>query len=204
MLQRAQTNSFRVGSVYDSPHLMTPENLTESDLMMHIAAGSEPALCEMYDRFSKVIYSIAKRILRDPSGAEDVVQEVFVKLWTHALEYRQAQGSVSTWLLTIAQRTAIDHLRRRTTRATVDIEEQELLAHPDPKPDTGLLLDRIGLAGALAVLKPQERELIELAFLEGLSHAQLAERTGLPLGTIKTHLRTGLVRLRETLGEWVQ
>ena len=191
------------GSIgYDRKDSMVLEKLNDAELVMHIAAGSEAALCEVYDRFSKLIYSIARRILRDTGEAEDVVQDVFVKLWAHALEYKATHGSVSTWLMTIAHRTAIDQLRRRTVRATVDIEERELLAHPDPKPNTDLLLDRIGLSGALATLKPEERELVELAFLEGLSHAQLVERTGMPLGTIKTRLRTGLVKLREVLGEW--
>jgi RNA polymerase sigma-70 factor, ECF subfamily len=190
----------RIG--YDRPDRMTFQNLSDAELVMHIAAGSEAALCEVYDRFSRLIYSIARRILRDTGEAEDVVQDVFVKLWAHALEYKVTHGSVSTWLMTITHRTAIDQLRRRTVRATVDVEDHELLAHPDPKPNTDLLLDRIGLNGALASLKPEERELVELAFLEGLSHAQLVERTGMPLGTIKTRLRNGLVKLREVLGEW--
>jgi RNA polymerase sigma-70 factor, ECF subfamily len=187
---------------YDRQDHMTLENLTDPELVMHIAAGSEAALCEVYDRFSRLIYSIARRILRENAEAEDVVQDVFVKLWAHALEYKATHGSVSTWLMTITHRTAIDQLRRRTVRATIDVEERELLAHPDPKPNTELLLDRIGLSGALASLKPEERELVELAFLEGLSHAQLVERTGLPLGTIKTRLRSSLLRLREVLGDW--
>jgi RNA polymerase sigma-70 factor, ECF subfamily len=190
----------RIG--YDRSQPMALENLSDPDLVMHIAAGSEAALCEVYDRFSRLIYSIARRILRDNGEAEDVVQDVFLKLWAHALDYKATHGSVSTWLMTIAHRTAIDQLRRRTVRATVDVEERELLAHPDPKPSTELLLDRIGLSGALATLKPDERELVELAFLEGLSHSQLVERTGMPLGTIKTRLRTGLIKLREVLGEW--
>jgi RNA polymerase sigma-70 factor, ECF subfamily len=183
---------------------MTLEKLSDTNLLLHVAAGSEAALCEVYDRFSRVTYSNARRILRDTNGAEDVVQEVFLKVWAHALEYKAIHGSVSTWLLTITHRATIDHLRRRTVRATVNLEEHEWLEQPDPKPDTNMVLNRIGLTGALAALKPPERELIQLAFLEGLSHGQLAERTGLPLGTIKTHLRSGLVRLREVLGEWVQ
>jgi RNA polymerase sigma-70 factor, ECF subfamily len=210
MLNESNLNQARLGVPteqprrigYDPSNRMTFQTLSDADLVMHIAAGSEPALCEVYDRFSKLIYSIARRILRDTSEAEDVVQDVFVKLWAHALEYKATHGSVSTWLMTITHRTAIDQLRRRTVRATVEVEERELLAHPDPKPNTELLLDRIGLTGALATLKPEERELVELAFLEGLSHAQLAERTGMPLGTIKTRLRTGLVKLRQVLGEW--
>ena len=187
---------------YNLSQRMTLENLSDSELVTHIAAGSEAALCEVYDRFSRLIYSIARRILRDNGEAEDVVQDVFVKLWAHALDYKATHGSVSTWLMTITHRTAIDQLRRRSVRATVDVEERELLAHPDPKPSTDLLLDRIGLSGALGSLKPEERELVELAFLEGLSHSQLVERTGMPLGTIKTRLRSGLVKLREVLGEW--
>jgi RNA polymerase sigma-70 factor, ECF subfamily len=190
----------RIG--YDPQDHMALENLTDPELVMHIAAGSEAALCEVYDRFSRLIYSIARRILRENAEAEDVVQDVFIKLWAHALDYKVTHGSVSTWLMTITHRTAIDQLRRRTVRATVDVQERELLAHPDPKPNTDLLLDRIGLIGALATLKPEERELVELAFLEGLSHGQLVERTGMPLGTIKTRLRTGLVKLRDVLGEW--
>jgi RNA polymerase sigma-70 factor, ECF subfamily len=181
---------------------MALEQLSDAELVLHIAAGSEPALCEVYDRFSRLIYSIARRILRDTGEAEDVVQDVFVKLWAHALEYKATHGSVSTWLMTIAHRTAIDQLRKRTVRATVDVEDSELAAHPDPKPNTDILIDRIGLGGALAALKTEERVLVELAFLEGLSHSQLVERTGIPLGTIKTRLRSGLIKLRELLGEW--
>ena len=187
---------------YDSLEPMTFQDAPDAELVLHIAAGSEAALSEAYDRFARAVYSVACRILRDNAEAEDAVQEVFLKLWNHAIEYRPALGTVSAWLMTIAHRTAIDQLRRRNVRATVDVEERELLAHPDPKPDTDTLLDRIGLSRALAVLKRTDRELVELAFLEGLSHSQLAERTGLPLGTVKTRLRQGLIQLRAALGEW--
>jgi RNA polymerase sigma-70 factor, ECF subfamily len=176
----------------------------ESDeyLIYAIGARSEDALRELYHRYGRSAYSLARRIMRSDTDAEDVTQEVFVKIWQKALEYAPARGSVSTWLMTIAHHTAIDALRRRTSRDTIHPEADELERAPDTRIDVDNALENVMVTRAMQNLTPEERQLIELAYFEGLSHSQLATRTGIPLGTIKSRIRVGLQKLREALGEW--
>jgi RNA polymerase sigma-70 factor (ECF subfamily) len=176
----------------------------ESDeyLIYSIGARSEDALRELYQRYARSAFSLARRIMRSDTDAEDVTQEVFVKIWQKALEYAPARGSVSTWLMTIAHHTAIDALRRRTARDTIHPEEDELERAPDTRIDIDNTLENVMVTQAMQGLTPEERQLIELAYFEGLSHSQLATRTGIPLGTIKSRIRVGLQKLREALGEW--
>ena len=168
--------------------------------MLEVAAASEVALKELYARFSKQIYSLARRMLRDETAAEDVTQDVFVKIWQKALDYAQAKGTVSTWVMTVAHHSAVDAIRRRNTHETVVLEEGELERYADEHSDDRL--EQVTVSRALATLESGERSLIELAYFEGLSHSQLATRTGIPLGTIKSRLRLGLQKLKTALGEW--
>jgi RNA polymerase sigma-70 factor, ECF subfamily len=182
----------------------TPWRNVESDeyLIYAIGARSEDALRELYQRYSRSAFSLARRIMRSDTDAEDVIQEVFVKVWHKALEYAPAKGSVSTWLMTIAHHTTIDALRRRTSRDTVHPEEGELERSPDTRIDVDNTLENVMVTEAMGELTSDERQLIELAYFEGLSHSQLATRTGIPLGTIKSRIRVGLQKLRDSLGEW--
>jgi RNA polymerase sigma-70 factor (ECF subfamily) len=177
-------------------------DLSNELLMLEIASCSEMALKELYARFSKQIYSLARRMLRDESAAEDVTQDVFVKIWQKALDYMQSKGSVSTWVMTIAHHSAIDAIRRRGSHETVVLEEGELERYADEHNDDRL--EQVTVSRALEALEPAERGLIELAYFEGLSHSQLASRTGIPLGTIKSRLRLGLQKLKDALGEWTE
>jgi RNA polymerase sigma-70 factor, ECF subfamily len=179
---------------------MSPET-TDEFLLYSIAAADEAALLELYARYSAAVNSLARRILRSDSDAEEVVQDVFVKLWQKALEYAPHKGKVSTWILTIAHHSAIDALRRRTSRDTLPILEEDFDRTPDLR-DKRDPLEQQMLETALAMLEPQEKHCIELAYFEGLSHAQLALRLEMPLGTVKTRIRTGLEKLRNTLGDW--
>jgi RNA polymerase sigma-70 factor, ECF subfamily len=178
-----------------------PPETTDEFLLYSIAAADETALLELYSRYSAAVNSLARRILRSESDAEEVVQDVFVKLWQKALEYAPHKGKVSTWILTIAHHSAIDALRRRTSRDTLPILEEDFERTPDLR-DKRDPLEQQMLETALAMLEPQEKHCIELAYFEGLSHAQLSLRLEMPLGTVKTRIRTGLEKLRNTLGDW--
>ena len=195
-----------VTASYTHARIMTSElncsDLSNELLMLEIASCSEMALKELYARFSKQIYSLARRMLRDESAAEDVTQDVFVKIWQKALDYMQSKGSVSTWVMTIAHHSAVDAIRRRNSHETVVLEEGELERYADEHSDNRL--EQVTVSRALAALEPGERGLIELAYFEGLSHSQLATRTGIPLGTIKSRLRLGLQKLKDALGEWTE
>jgi RNA polymerase sigma-70 factor (ECF subfamily) len=162
-------------------------------------------LGEIYDRHGRLIYSLALRILRDQADAEDVVQEVFSQAWTQAGRYDAARGSVLGWLLTLARSRAIDRLRGRKTRLEPALDDTRL----GEIPDAGIPADeQLAWAGraaqvraALEGLTMLQRMAIELAFYEGLTHAEIAERLELPLGTVKTRIRQGLLKLRDQLGD---
>jgi RNA polymerase sigma-70 factor, ECF subfamily len=178
-----------------------PPETTDEFLLYSIAAADETALLELYRRFSTSVNSLARRILRSESDSEEVVQDVFVKIWQKALEYAPHKGKVSTWILTIAHHSAIDTLRRRTSREALPLLDEEFERTPDLR-ERRDPLEQPMLENALAKLEPQEKRCIELAYFEGLSHAQLALRLEMPLGTVKTRIRTGLEKLRQTLGDW--
>lgn len=179
---------------------MSPDT-TDEFLLYSIAAADESALLELYSRYSASVNSLARRILRSEPDAEEVLQDVFVKIWQKALEYAPHKGKVSTWILTIAHHSAIDALRRRKSRETLPILDEEFAQTPDLRQSRDPLEQQL-LENALAQLEPQEKRCIELAYFEGLSHAQLSNRLEMPLGTVKTRIRTGLEKLRNTLGDW--
>jgi RNA polymerase sigma-70 factor, ECF subfamily len=182
----------------------TSGSIVESDeyLIYAIGARSEDALRLLYERYGRSAYSLARRIMRSDTDAEDVTQEVFVKVWQKALDYSPARGSVSTWMMTIAHHAAIDALRKRSSRDTIHPEEDELERAPDTRIDVDNALENVMVTEAMQSLTGEERTLIELAYFEGLSHSQLAARTGIALGTIKSRIRVGLQKLRTSLGEW--
>ena len=178
-------------------------------LLQRIATRDEAALAEFYDRHSRLAYSVIMRILRSPSDADDVLQETFVRVWSRADTYDAMLGSPATWLTRIARNRAIDRLRARRVRGNVAVEPAvqsgdaasrwEPVTHDTPE----TLLEDHTIAGAvrtaLASLTPAQRALIEAAFFEGYTHTELATRFGVPLGTVKTRIRTGLAAMRGRL-----
>jgi RNA polymerase sigma-70 factor (ECF subfamily) len=147
-------------------------------------------------------YSIAYRITNDATLAEDVVQEAFLGVWRNAARYIQGRGSVKTWLLSIVHHRAIDAVRRR--RATVDLPERDdvpppALRLPDVWGEVASNLTAEEVRGALAALTDVQREAIELAYFGGLTQVEIAERTGTPLGTVKSRMRLGLLAMRKVL-----
>jgi len=168
-----------------------------------IARGDQDALGEIYDRHGRLVYSLAFRIVRDQAEAEDVVQEVFSQAWRQAARYDASRGTVLAWLLTLTRSRSIDRLRGRRSRPEPSGEEGLLnpLPHPEAPADVQVAsaAQAAQIRSALDGLSVLQRVAIELAFYEGLTHAEIADRLELPLGTVKTRIRQGLLKLRDRL-----
>lgn len=171
-----------------------PEPSAEA-LLRRLAAGDHEALGEFYDRYAGMVNALALRILRDAADAEDVVQEVFVQVWRQASRFDASRGSPEAWLCTVARTRALDRLRRRASRREDSSESAPAAAVPPPRSEEGLAVRK-----ALEGLSPDQRKALELAYYEGLTQSEIAVRLGEPLGTIKTRIRTAMIRLREALG----
>ena len=170
--------------------------------MDRLARGDLGALDRLYEQYGAMAFSIAYRITGDRSAAEDVVQEAFLGAWRNAGRYVDARGSVRTWLLSIVHHRAIDAIRRR--RPTTELPDAEAtlpdtLTLPDVWADVELRLDRDSVRRAMGSISDVQREAIELAYFAGLTQTEIAERTGVPLGTVKGRLRLGLQGLRAAL-----
>jgi len=172
-----------------------PKNPDESALMARIRAGDESAMADLYDRYSGIVYGVALRVLGNTTAAEDVLQEVFLQLWRNPQAFDADRGRLPAWLAVIARNRAIDHLRKRPPED--DIEELAI--------STGVNLENTAaqrqavdkVRGVLSQLPSEQRRLLELAFFDGMTHSEIAEKTGEPLGTIKTRIRAGLLVLRK-------
>jgi RNA polymerase sigma-70 factor, ECF subfamily len=168
-----------------------------------MARGDADALAELYDRHARLIYSLALRVLRDDGDAQDVVQEVFAQLWRQAARYDDRRGNVVAWLVTVTRSRAIDRLRRRRSRPESPADDVDPTAIVDPAlPIDDRLLTSARAStvrAAMDELPLLQRIAIELAFYEGLTHVEIAERLEMPLGTVKTRIRQGLLRLRDRL-----
>jgi RNA polymerase sigma-70 factor, ECF subfamily len=182
-------------------------DLSDVDLIGRASEGDARALEVLYDRYSRVVFSFALRIVGDSQVAEEVLQEVFFRAWQQGSAFTSTRGSFITWLLSITHNMAIDEVRRRRRRPQkADSEDPEsvLAAVADTGTDVeeevwlGSLRETI--VEALESLPPPQREAIELAYFQGLTQREIAERLGDPLGTIKTRMRLGLQKLREQLG----
>jgi len=175
---------------------------SDEQLLERLSAGSdERALSDLYDRYQAQMYGLAMRITRDPALAQDAVQDAFVGVWRNAARYATGRSTVRTWMLSIAHHRAIDIVRRRrptTTLPEIGTAEPALTA-PDVWPEVAQTLDRDTVTSAMATLPDAQREAIQLAYFEGLTQVEIAERTGTPLGTVKSRVRLGLLALRRTL-----
>jgi len=177
-------------------------HLSDEALVALAARSEQPALAELYDRYGRAAYGLALRVVRDERLAEDVVQEAFLALWRTAGRFVPERGKASTWILTLVHRRAVDLVRREERRRTDALEgapEQKAPGGVDE--EAWLRLQRERVQSALRRLPDQQREAIELAYYGGFTQAELAERLGQPLGTIKSRMFTGLARLRELLDE---
>ena len=175
---------------------------SDQALLERVAGKDSQALADLYDRYAPVALALAGRILGDRSEAEDVLQVVFTKVWTDAARYDPSKGSPTSWLLSWVRNGAIDRLRRREAlqRATANsaglaaASRDDAHGHDEPSAE-----ERERLKSAVAALPADQRQVIELAYFEGLSQTQIAQRLGEPLGTVKTRVRLGMAKLRQAL-----
>jgi RNA polymerase sigma-70 factor (ECF subfamily) len=166
----------------------------EMRLVARVRAGDQQALAELYDRYSNVVYAVALRVLKDASAAEDVLQDIFLQLWRNPDSFDASRGSLTAWLAVIARHRSIDRIRKR--RPETDIEDCVIAGGPDLRDETerNLVIEKV--RAALETMNPEQRKAMEMAFFQGLTHTEIAEKTGEPLGTIKTRIRSGLQQLR--------
>lgn len=183
----------------DSGRLRLPpgmKTLTDAELVVQAAAGDSACLGELFDRHAGRMKSLALRIVRNPEEAEDVVQEVFVQAWRQAGRFDANRGKVLAWLSIMTRSRSLDRWRRRSTRRETAVADAHELEAPRPTENAAAAW---AASSALAELPADQRVPLELAYWEGLSQTEIAERLGVPLGTIKTRMRIGLKRLREAL-----
>jgi RNA polymerase sigma-70 factor (ECF subfamily) len=176
-------------------------HLSDEALVALVARSDETALAELYDRFGRVAYGLARRILRDDSLAEDAVQEAFLAAWRSAARFVPERAKASTWLLTLVHRRAVDLVRHEERRRAESLAEDHESAGGSTDEAVWLRFERERVQDALKRLPDQQREALELAYYGGFTQSELADRLGQPVGTIKSRMFTGLSRLRDLLAE---
>lgn len=170
---------------------------SDKSLIDRVRSRDQQAMTEIFDRYAGLVYSVALRVLNDNGHAEDVTQEIFFQLWRNPDSFSPSRGSLGTWLLVVARNRAIDHLRQRRPMETVD---EALLASPtnlENEAERGMIIERIQTI--LRDLPTEQQQSLQLAFFESLSHSEIAQKTGQPLGTVKTRIRSALTNLRKRL-----
>jgi RNA polymerase sigma-70 factor (ECF subfamily) len=172
-------------------------NPTDRELMQRIRGHQPEALSRMYDLYSTLVYSIAMRVLRDGAAAEDVMQEVFLKIWQQPESFADHRGSLCGWLAVVTRNRAIDRIRG--TKQFENVDDLQLSNNTDLGADAEreIMLGRVRTV--LATMPADQRQAMEMAFFEGHTHTEIAEQTGQPLGTIKTRIRAALSSLRKAL-----
>jgi RNA polymerase sigma-70 factor (ECF subfamily) len=176
-------------------------HLSDEALVALVARADEEALAELYDRFGRVAYGLALRIVRDPALAEDAVQEGFMAVWRSAARFVADRAKASTWILTLIHRRAVDLVRREEPRRAEPLDSAPQPSGDDTEDEVWLRLRRTRVQEALARLPEKQREALELAYYGGFTQSELADRLGEPLGTIKSRMFSGLATLRELLAD---
>jgi RNA polymerase sigma-70 factor (ECF subfamily) len=176
-------------------------HLSDEALVALVARADEEALAELYDRFGRVAYGLALRIVRDPALAEDAVQEGFMAVWRSAARFVAERAKASTWILTLIHRRAVDLVRREEPRRAEPLDTAPQPSGDDTEDEVWLRLRRTRVQEALGRLPEKQREALELAYYGGFTQSELADRLGEPLGTIKSRMFSGLATLRELLAD---
>lgn len=182
---------------------MASKNLnSDVELLRRVAAGDQDALLILYDRYGRLVYSLAYRMLQDHQLAEEVTQDVFTRVWQSAASFDPERSSFTTWLTSITRNRTIDILRRRRVRGLTGAGEAELntaITRADERLSPEFHLEALAVREALAQLPESQREVLELAYFQGMTQREIAEYLNIPLGTVKTRMRLGMIKLRELL-----
>jgi len=173
----------------------TQQSPSDWEIVTGLKRGDQGAMADLYDRYSGVVYAVALRVLGDTGAAEDVQQEVFMQLWRNPAGFDSARGSMGAWLAVITRNRAIDALRKR--KPETDFEDVVLSVSPDLAGDADRARAAEKVRAALGTMPDMQRKMLELAYFEGLSHSEIATKTGDALGTVKTRIRAGLITLRK-------
>lgn len=169
-------------------------------ILQRIAAGDKTAVQECLSTYGGLVWSIARKLLRNSDDAEDAVQEVFVDVWKNAGRFDEAQASETTFIAMIARRRVIDRIRHSTRRISADSLDDVLL-EPFTRADQTMQMsvEANEAAKAMRTLRPEQQQVLRLSIVQGMSHQEISDATGMPLGTVKTHARRGLTQVREVL-----
>lgn len=200
-IQRSVSNIVMLGALLA---LKLSQGEGDDELLRRLQAREPDAMKSVYDRFGRIAWSVILSIVNDAAVAEDLVQETFLRVWNRVHTFEPGRGAIGPWLLTIARNQAIDHIRSRSAHMgrSQEVDACDCPALYTNMEDQILNADNARLVrAAISKLDANQRKVIELAYYEGLSQSQMAERMGQPLGTVKTWVRAALRRLREELGE---
>jgi len=183
---------YRETELVNSP---PPSAQDDAALLALVQRGDESAMASLFDRYSKVVYSVALRVLRDPASAEDVLQEVFMQIWRNPNGFIATRGSLGGWLAVVARNRSIDALRRK--RPSEQVDDMALASNYNlaNEAERNSLMEKA--RGVIRLLPMEQRKTLEMAFFDGLTHSEIAEMTGDPLGTVKTRIRSALTSLRK-------
>ena len=175
-----------------------PNTRDDAALIARLRAGDEHAMADLYDRYSGIVYGVALRVLGDTTAAEDVLQEVFLQLWRHPQAFNADRGRLAPWLAVIARNRAIDVIRKRAPEEDIDELPISVGVNLEEVAARRLAVEKV--RGVLAGLPGEQRKALEMAFFEGMTHTEIAAKTGDPLGTVKTRIRSALLAVRKALG----
>lgn len=192
-----------VGSGAPSPEDGPPDGLDLADLLRRAGRADEAAFARLYDATARRVFGLALRVVRDPAQAEEVTQEAYLETWRTASRYDPDKGSPLAWLLMIAHRTAVDRVRSAeaaTRRDTTYHHQNQPVDHDATAEAAQASLEAHRVRSAMAALTEVQREAVGLAYLGGYTHTEVATMLDLPVGTAKTRIRDGLIRLRDALG----
>lgn len=177
---------------------MHPDSVdSETHLIRALQAGSEAGFAQLYDAYADLLYGIILRIVRHPDDAANLLQDCFVKIWRYARQYDPARGRLATWLINIARNTAIDYTRSNYFSRYRNNQVAENIVDTDKGPTAVLPVETLGLRQLVAQLSPPCRAVIESMYFEGYTQQEIADRTGIPLGTVKSRTRQALRDLRQ-------
>ncbi len=176
---------------------VSTNEVDDTGLLTRIQAGDQDAMSALFDRYGTMVYSVALRVLKDTGEAEDVMQDIFVQLWKNPGAFVSGKGSLAGWLVVVARNRSIDMIRRRRPTDPVELFSLPSSTNLAREAERNSLLAKI--RGVMGSLPDEQRKSLELAFFEGLSHSEIAEKTGDPLGTVKTRIRLALTSIRKAL-----